>query len=459
MTPPPTTGAVLPILRVGPGWLRTLSASKTDPKRGFLRIDRRPGSTSRVQGVGAMKTLARIVLVAAALGGTACTSSSERDACDALHLINAHGAEELHIHGAPALYCEWTQSAPSRQVHAEWTRKACWQQQAHYTVTSAIEDGTLNSAEWLAPIEPETEPQRVLGVVAKNDLEVRRPFDSVALLIRSGGTQPDPVAGAAPDVIKMIDDALAGTCPTPADQTRFEDSGACTAFLVGEGHVMTALHCYDKPTNFTCDGNKSPNCHLPKACGGEAPNEMAEQVLAFDYTNPDDRWTIAQGLVVEECGGSETASGKDWMVLSFASPDGLGDREPLALPENPPNECTEVKVVGHPLGYWQHQTGTLEEHHPQAWVSELKPAEGTFQTTLDPVIGLSGAPVLTEKNVLLGLFVGGRYTDPAAANGCGLVQCSAAGCTSDQDKATAIDLSTVELETPVKRASGPGIEA
>lgn len=404
-----------------------------------------------------IRPLAALLAVTGALG--AC-SFGESHPCDPVLLLDRDGQSGLSADRKAVAVCNVVRRTVPADVEAEWKSRACWEQSAHYTARSVFDNGAPNFMKWerygeepktCAPGQLGCGPRKsdVLAVVGPVELPRAAGRDAVAMLIRSDGTQPAPKAGATTDLEGVIQSALDGVCPEAVDRTRFDDAGSCTAFLVGEGLALTALHCFDKPEDFQCSIDDPVNCHLPERCGGNAPNTMNDQILAFDYRDYDSDWTIARGLTVEACGGSDTRSGQDWMLVSFDQPSDFGRRCPFELPTEPPNECTLVSVVGHPLGHPQHQSGTLDPSEPAAWVSEVRASDGTLQTSLDAVFGFSGAPVLSVPgDELVGLFVTGRFNDGDAANRCGVLQCSAAGCTEDQDIGTAIDLSTVKSQLP-----------
>lgn len=292
-------------------------------------------------------------------------------------------------------------------------------------------------------VDAEEPPPAIIGPL---DLDASVVESSVAFLVASAGGMPTRNPEASRDLGQVLSDALAGECSHDWRSVHpFEDQGACTAFLIGENLVMTALHCYDLPPNWECpDGASEFGCRLPQVCGGSAPNELSGQVLGFNYIDHEGDWDIGTNLRVEACGAHDGTAPKDWMVLSFTPRGELGKHCPLELPAHPMELCAPVNMVGHPLGHPQHRSGGTSGSKPSAWVSRLNP-DGSVETTLDAISSYSGSPVFSSVDgSLVGLHTDGLF----AGNGdaaCGLIKCDPEGCTDPLHESSVLDLSTILL--------------
>lgn len=423
-----------------------------------------------------MRNLGLALLAAFVAAGTcdACPppqpSSSSCDPCDPVLLLHSDGEPGLVPDTSLVQACSGREP-PTGQIAAAWKDQTCWRQVARYSAETVWHGPGGPDANWeefahgtnLCPStgtagsgcagqsgdEGGEPPPSITGLL---ELDPYTDDPAVAFLVRSPGGMPTPNPTASFDLNGLISAALAGDCPEQGVGTqRFEDGAPCTAFLIGEGLVMTALHCYDKPADFECS---DPFCLLPAACDGQAPNELGDQVLAFDYTDYGSPWKIGTNLRVEACGGGHDVS-KDWMVLSFDPPADFGTRCPLALPDAPVDLCAAVNVVGHPLGHPQHRSGSTDPTRPTAWVNKLH-NDGSFEATLDNIHSYSGSPVFSAtENSLVGLLSEGQFLGGPQLL-CGVIECAPNGCTDPGHSSKALDLSTVDLPDHVQLTAPNG---
>lgn len=393
--------------------------------------------------------------------------------CDPVLLLDAEGSGNTSP-GPNKAECDEMRSAPTGEIADAWTGRTCWEQVAYYTATTVFDGSDLSDPDvnerWIeqtqgtnvcpsagtgsgggcgnsAGDEGGGPPPSIVGPPELNQ-DVLDP--AVAFLVRSSGEQPNPISPIYTELETLVEDALDGQCPAGGvDAQRFEDPAPCTAFLIGEGVVMTALHCYDLPLGWQCPeseprGPGEPPCRLPMACGGEAPDEMADQLLGFDFGQPTGDWKLGVNLRVEAC-GNDIEPAHDWMVVSFDPPSEATPRCPLQMPTDPIDLCTTVNMVGHPLGHPQYFTGSTTPFEPTAWVNELV-GDGTVETTLDNIPSFSGAPVYdAEDNQLIGMLRDGAFTSNDPQFACGIVECRAEGCDEPARKTSVIDLSTVTV--------------
>jgi hypothetical protein len=313
-----------------------------------------------------------------------------------------------------------------RDLERSWDLQACREQSANYLVHTIDWDGDIDASHrretentfacdpirGAPPIGCPASPSEPLPQLVGPYDPCTDERDAVAMLISTADLAlPSPTA-LAEDLVALTD---ANVPPEPVFVSR-----PCTAFLVGPRHVLTVAHCV------------SP---VPLRCGGEAPDRLDGSTLLFDYTEPDPSLaTPVTGMTVVACGRDSPDDvadhSHDWALLELDSPQ--GDREPLQLPPagTGPEQCATVYTLGHPLGHPQKCIGTETEAMPTAWtMSDVHRSGGdvtpTFNTTLDVLHSLSGAPVFDfESDTLVGMHRQGTFLD-----GQGLWRAGAAECT------------------------------
>ena len=155
------------------------------------------------------------------------------------------------------------------------------------------------------------------------------------------------------------------------------------------------------------------------------------------------------------CGhGSELAAENDWLLIELAEP--VEDRAPIPLPDpgRVPIMCESVFSIAHPLGHWKQLIGTRNPTLPSTWITGPRDLADygdalsgrTFDTTIDAMLSMSGAPIFDLESNLIGLHVAGFYYENAEGDMEDCQHCPPWGCKREKDYGKAITLAHISEE-------------